>query len=159
LVQVLTSRNQLMYNFAIILLWYTSYPIWLFNDMLICIILVWHVPLAQVLSHPQLIFPSKTWLFRIYLNFQWQKWFKRQYFPLSKSKSYQINSINSCSSRPFQNTKSKFQFFQNFQLWFNLIYSEKIIQYLRTFALPVQTSWSQTHATNTPPRSRTFQRH
>jgi hypothetical protein len=29
---------------------------------------VWPVPLAQVLSHPQLIFPSKTWFFGIYLK-------------------------------------------------------------------------------------------
>ncbi len=42
----------------------------------ICLsILVWPVLLAQVLPHPQLIFPSKTWLFGIYLNFQWQKSF------------------------------------------------------------------------------------
>jgi hypothetical protein len=31
--------------------------------------LVWHVPLAQVLPRPQLIFPSKPWVFGIYLNF------------------------------------------------------------------------------------------
>jgi hypothetical protein len=30
----------------------------------------------QVLPRPQLIFPSKTWLFGIYLNFQQQKLFK-----------------------------------------------------------------------------------
>jgi hypothetical protein len=35
--------------------------------------LVWPVPLAQVLPHPQRIFPSKTWFFGIYLNFQQQK--------------------------------------------------------------------------------------
>jgi hypothetical protein len=34
-------------------------------------LLVWPVSLAQVLSLPQLIFPSKTWFFGIYLNFQW----------------------------------------------------------------------------------------
>jgi hypothetical protein len=34
---------------------------------------VWLVPLAQVLSHPQLILPSKTCFFGIYLNFQQQK--------------------------------------------------------------------------------------
>jgi hypothetical protein len=37
--------------------------------------LVWHVPLAQVLPRLQLIFPSKTWFFKIHLNFQWQKSF------------------------------------------------------------------------------------
>jgi hypothetical protein len=31
------------------------------------------------------------------LNFQWQKSQKNQYFPHSESKSYQINSIKSCS--------------------------------------------------------------
>ncbi len=98
---------------------------------------MWHVPLAQVLPHPQLIFPSKIWLFRIYLNFNGRNHLKIQYFPLSKSKSYQINSINSCSSRSFQNIKCKFQFFGNFQLQINLIFSEQIIQYLITFALQV----------------------
>jgi hypothetical protein len=63
---------------------------------------VWHVPLAQVLPHLQLIFPSKTWFFGIYLNFQQQKLLKNQYFPQSECKSYQINSIKSCSSRSFQ---------------------------------------------------------
>jgi hypothetical protein len=33
-------------------------------------ILVWPVPLAQVSPRPQLIFPSETWFFGIYLNFQ-----------------------------------------------------------------------------------------
>jgi hypothetical protein len=55
-----------------------------------------------VLPHPQVIFPSKTWFFGIYLNFQGQKSFKNQYLPHSESKSYQINSIKSCSSRSFQ---------------------------------------------------------
>jgi hypothetical protein len=31
--------------------------------------LVWPLPLAQVLPRPKLIFPSKTWIFGIYLNF------------------------------------------------------------------------------------------
>ncbi len=44
------------------------------------------------------------------------------------------------------NTKGTFQFLQNFQLQFNLIFSEKIIQYSRTFAPQVQTSWNQAHA-------------
>jgi len=46
-------------------------------------------------------FPSKIWFLRIYLNFQWQKSLKNQYFPHSESKSYQINYIKSCSSRSF----------------------------------------------------------
>jgi hypothetical protein len=36
-------------------------------------VLVWPVPLAQVLPCPQLIFPFKTWFFGIYLNFQRQE--------------------------------------------------------------------------------------
>jgi hypothetical protein len=55
-----------------------------------------------VLPCPQLIFPSKTWFFGIYLNFQWQKSFKNQYFPHFESKVYQINFIKSCYSRSFQ---------------------------------------------------------
>ncbi len=65
-------------------------------------ILVWPVLLAQVLPRPQLNFPSKTWFFGIYLNFQQLKSLKNQYLPHSESKSYQINSIKSCSSRSFQ---------------------------------------------------------
>ncbi len=64
--------------------------------------LVWPVPLAQVWTLPQLILPSKTWFFGIYLNFQRQKSLKSQYLPHSECKSYQINSIKSCSSRSFQ---------------------------------------------------------
>jgi hypothetical protein len=63
---------------------------------------VWSVLLAQVLPRPQLIFPSKTWFSEIYLNFQLQKSLKNQYLPHSESKSYQTNSIKSCSSRSFQ---------------------------------------------------------
>jgi hypothetical protein len=51
----------------------------------------------QVLPHSQLIFPSKTWFFGIYL-----KTLKNQYLPHSESTSYQINSIESWSSRSFQ---------------------------------------------------------
>ncbi len=70
-------------------------------------ILVWPVPLAQVLPLPQLIFPCKTWFFGIHLNFQQEKLFKNQYLPHSESKSYQINSIKSCSSRSFQQHQSQ----------------------------------------------------
>jgi hypothetical protein len=115
--------------------------------------LVWPVSLAQVLPPPQLIFPSKTWFFGIYLNFQQQKSLKNQYLPyLTK-----INSIKSCSSRSFNNTKGKFQFLLNFQLWFNLIFRVKIIQYSRTFASQVQMSWNQAHAPH-PSSLRAFQR-
>jgi hypothetical protein len=63
---------------------------------------MWAVPLAQVLPRSQLIFPSKTWFFGMYLNFQWKKSFKIQYLPHFESKYYKINSIKSCSSRSFQ---------------------------------------------------------
>jgi hypothetical protein len=44
------------------------------------------------------------------------------FWNLSESKSYQINSIKSCSHRDLSNDiKCTFQFLQNFQLRFNLI--------------------------------------
>jgi hypothetical protein len=56
------------------------------------------------------------------LNFQWQKSPQNQYLPHSESKSYQINSIKSCSHRDLSNdTKCTFQFLQKIQLRFNLI--------------------------------------
>ncbi len=109
----------------------------------------------QVLPRPQLIFPSKTWFFGIYLNFQWQKSLKNRYLPHSEFKSYQINSIKSRSSRSFQQHQRhipiplKFSatiFSHNFQPRFNLIFIEEIIQYSRTFAPQVQTSWNQAQA-------------
>ncbi len=65
-------------------------------------LLVWPVPLAQVLPSPQLIFPSKTWFFGIYLNFHRQKSLQNQDLTHSESKTYHINSIESCPSRSFQ---------------------------------------------------------
>jgi hypothetical protein len=41
---------------------------------------------TQVLPRPQLIFPSKTWFFGIYLNFHQQKPLKNQYLSHSESK-------------------------------------------------------------------------
>jgi hypothetical protein len=109
-------------------------------------ILVWPVPLAQVLPRPQLIFPSKTWFFRIYLNFQRQKSLKNQYLSHSESKPYQINSIKSCSSRPFQQHQRHIPIPPKFSATINLIFSKEIIQYSRSFAPQVQTSWNQAHA-------------
>jgi hypothetical protein len=58
----------------------------------------------------------------------------------------------------FKNTKGTIQFVLNFQLLFYLIFSEKIIQYSRTFALPVKKSLNQ--ITMRPSSSsRAFQRH
>jgi len=58
--------------------------------------------IAPSVTTSSMIFPSKTWFFEIYLKFQWQKSLRNQYLPHSESKSYQINSIKSCSSRSFQ---------------------------------------------------------
>jgi len=55
-------------------------------------------------------------------------------------------SLNPAHQDLSSNTKGAFQFLQNFQLQFNLIYIKEIIQYSRTFALQVQTSWNQAHA-------------
>ncbi len=59
---------------------------------------------------------------------------------------YQVNSIKSWSSRSFQKHQRHIPFLCNFQQQFNLIFSEKIIQYSRTFAPQVQTSWNQADA-------------
>jgi len=105
------------------------------------------VLLVQVLPRPQLIFPSKTWFSGFCLNFQWQKSLKNQYLPHSESKSYQINSIKSCSSRCFQQHQRHFPIPPKFSATiFNSTFSQEIIQYSRTFALQVQTSWNQAHA-------------
>jgi len=86
-------------------------------------------------------------VFEIYSNFQQQKSLLNQYLPHFESKSYQINSIKSCPHQDLSNnTKGTFQFLRNFQLQLNLIFSEEIIQYSRTFAPQVQTSWKQAHA-------------
>ncbi len=79
--------------------------------------------------------------------FQGQKsLLKKQYLPHFDSKSYQINSIKSCSSKSFPWHQRQFQSILNFQLLFNLIFSEEIIQYSRTFASQVQTLWKQADA-------------
>jgi hypothetical protein len=80
------------------------------------------------------------------LNIQLQKWLWNQYLPHSESKSYQIYSIKSYSSRSFQQYQRTFEFPPKFQLGFILIFSEEIIQYSRTFALQVQTPWNHAHA-------------
>ncbi len=90
----------------------------------------WMVSL-QVLSHSKLIFLSKNCFSGIYLNFKRQKSLKNQYLPHFESKSYQVNSIKSGYQDLSNNTKGMFQLLQNFQLWFNFIFSEEIIQYSR----------------------------
>jgi hypothetical protein len=59
------------------------------------------------------------------------------------TKSIPLNPAHQDLSK---NTKGTFQFLRNFQLSFNLIFSEEIIQYSRTFALQVQTSWNEADA-------------
>ncbi len=54
--------------------------------------------------------------------------------------------LNPAHQNLSKNTKRTFQFLHNFQLQFNLIFSVKIIQCSRTFALQVQMSWNQAHA-------------
>jgi hypothetical protein len=87
-----------------------------------------------------------TDFFGIFWHFSGRNYLKIQYLPPSESKSYQINSIKSCSSRSFQQTKGTFQFLRNFQLWFNLIFVEEIIQYSRTSLPQVQMPWNQANA-------------
>ncbi len=81
----------------------------------------------QVLPHSQLIFPSKIWFFGIYLNFKQQKSLLNQYLPQSKSKSYQINSIKSCSSRSFQEHHRHIQIPLKLSATISFHFIEKII--------------------------------
>ncbi len=109
-------------------------------------------------------FLPKTWFFGIYLNFQQQKSFKK-----SISLTFWIQilpnkfHLNPAHQDLYNNTKGTFQSLQKFQLWFNLIFNEEIIQYSRTFALfalQVQTPWNQAHAPllveSVPKTSRTW---
>jgi hypothetical protein len=80
---------------------------------------------------------------------------KNQYLPHSKSKSYQINSIKSCSSRSFEQHQRHIPFVRIFQLGFNLIYTEEIIQYSRTSIPQVQTPYAPLLLESFPKRSRT----
>jgi hypothetical protein len=84
---------------------------------------VWHVPLAQVLPRPQLIFPFKNLLFWNLFEFS------------AAEITYKINISHT------------FWIHRNFQLWFNLIFSENTIQYSKKIALQVQkTLWNSAHA-------------
>ncbi len=95
----------------------------------------------KCLPRPQPIFPSKTWFFWEFIwIFKRQKSLKNQYLPPhSESKSYQINSIKSCSSRSFQTTPKAHSNSSE-------ISSEEIIQYSRTPTKQVQMSENQTNA-------------
>ncbi len=87
--------------------------------------------LAQVLPHPQLIFPSKPGFVEIIWIFSGMNHFK-----ITISHILSPNLINQLPFNPAHqdlsnNTKGTFQFLWNFQLWFNLIFIEEIIQYSR----------------------------
>jgi hypothetical protein len=75
-----------------------------------------------VLSRPQLSFPSKTWFFGIYWNFQQQKSLNNQYLSHSEFKSYQINPLNPAHQDLSNSTKRTFQSLWSFQLQFNLVH-------------------------------------
>jgi hypothetical protein len=72
---------------------------------------------------------------------------KNQCLPHSESKSYQINSIKSCSSRSFQ----QYRFLWNFQLGFSLIFSEEIIQYSKNFNTASPNAMKPSPCTPPPP--------
>ncbi len=111
---------------------------------------MWPVVSAQMLPRFQLIFPSKTWFLEFIWNFSGKHYLKNQYLSHFESKSYQINSINPAHQGLSNNTKGTFQFLWNFQLQFNLIFSEEIIQYSKTSTPQEQTPWNQANA---PPSS------
>ncbi len=96
------------------------------------------------------VFLPKPGFLGIYSNFQWQqKPLKNQYLPHFESKSDQINFIN---PPPHQDLSKKLQRHIPIPLKFsvtimNLIFSEKIIQYSKTFWPKVQTSWNQSSCT------------
>jgi hypothetical protein len=98
----------------------------------------------QVWPCSQLTFPSKTW----FLWFIWIFSDKIQFniSPHPESKFYKYIPLSPASWELLNNTKRNSQFLWKFHLWFNLIFSEKIIQYSRTFTPQVQTSWNQANA-------------
>jgi len=102
--------------------------------------------LAQLWTRSQLIFPSKTWFFEIYLNFHGRNHFKINISHIVNPNLTNFFLLNHAHQDLFNNTKGTFQFLSNFQLRFNFIFSEEIIQYSRTSTLQVQTPWNQADA-------------
>ncbi len=97
-------------------------------------------------------FPSKTWFFGEFIwIFCGRNHFKINISHKSESKSYQINSIKSCSSRAFQEHQRHIPIPLKFSATINLIFSEEIIQYSRTSTPQVQTPWNQPSWWCTPP--------
>jgi hypothetical protein len=83
------------------------------------------LPLAQVLPHPQLIFPSKTWSLEFIWIFSGRNHLKSNISHIPNPKSYQINSIKSCSSRSFQQHQRHIPFSPKFSATIYLIFSEE----------------------------------
>jgi hypothetical protein len=119
----------------------------------------WEVRGAKTMSryHPraQLIFPSNQNLVF------WNEFspaeitLKLNISPThSETKSYQINSIRSCSSRSFEQVQRHIPIPPKI-FNYNLIFSEEIIQYSRTFARQLQTSWNQALVKRFPKTPRT----
>ncbi len=104
--------------------------------------LVWSMPLAQVRRTQYKIASTCEHCFAIYVLIFGRAKYERksclnwmvslQVLPLSQLIWIYFN---------FQQQKS----LKN-QLWFNLIFSEEIIQFSKTFAPQVQMSWNQAHA-------------
>ncbi len=108
---------------------------------------MWPVPLVQVLYH------ILNWFFLAKPGFLELIWIFSNRNLLKINISHTLNPnlskyffIKSSPQDLSNDTKGTFQFLRNFQPWFNLIFSKKIIQYSRTFAPQVQTSWNWAHA-------------
>jgi hypothetical protein len=101
-------------------------------------------------ASPSVIMSSTNFSFQnlaswnLFEFFQEQKSLKNQYLPHFESKSYHINPAH---QRSFQKHQRHIPIPPKFLSYdFISFCSEKIIQYSRTFAPQVQTSWHQAHA-------------
>ncbi len=137
-----------MQCFVIIICWtivYESHDNFTCSDKL-----VWPVLLTQVLPCPQLIFPSKTWFLEFIWIFSCRNHLKiniSHILNLNLAKWFILNPPHQDLSN---NTKGTLQFLRNFQLQFNLIFSEEIIQCSRTSTPQVQTPWKPSWCTRPP---------
>jgi hypothetical protein len=68
-----------LYNWSMVYYCWLVLPVCILVTYIHSFQLVRPVPLAHVLPHPQLTFPSKTWFFGVYLGFHHQKSIKNQY--------------------------------------------------------------------------------
>jgi hypothetical protein len=69
---------------------------------------------VQVLPHSQLFFPSKTWYFKNYLNFQQQKSFKMNIPYILNPNLAKLIPLNPAHQDLSNNTKGTFQLLCNF---------------------------------------------